>query len=137
VGSSGGWRVARSRVAYAYDDADNLTAASGGAVAAYDPANQLKTLARATNLTTYTFDARGNRTQAKPRVGTAMTYRYDQANRMVAAEPATYNDDISVGWYHSVASRSDGTVWTWGQNDQGQLRNARSPTHCAGRRCPG
>ena len=115
-------------VAYGYDDADNLSAAPGGAVAAYDPANQLKTLARASNLTTYAFDSRGNRTEAKPRVGTAMTYSYDQANRMVAAEPTTYNDDSSVGWYHTVASRSDGTVWNWGYNSNGQLGNNSTTT---------
>jgi alpha-tubulin suppressor-like RCC1 family protein len=28
---------------------------------------------------------------------------------------------VSAGWKHSVALRSDGTVWTWGQNDQGEL----------------
>ena len=25
--------------------------------------------------------------------------------------------DIAAGWYHSVALKSDGTVWTWGDND--------------------
>ena len=39
-------------VSYAYDDADNLTAAPGGAVLGYGPANQLKTLAWGSNLTT-------------------------------------------------------------------------------------
>jgi len=29
--------------------------------------------------------------------------------------------DIAAGWYHSIALRSDGTVWAWGQNYHGQL----------------
>ena len=28
---------------------------------------------------------------------------------------------IAAGYYHSIALRSDGTVWTWGENDFGQL----------------
>ena len=28
---------------------------------------------------------------------------------------------IDGGWYFSVALKSDGTVWAWGQNDEGQL----------------
>jgi len=28
---------------------------------------------------------------------------------------------IAAGWYHNMALRSDGTVWTWGRNSDGQL----------------
>lgn len=29
--------------------------------------------------------------------------------------------DISSGWQHSLAIKSDGTIWTWGDNRFGQL----------------
>ena len=35
---------------------------------------------------------------------------------------------IASGMYHSVALRSDGTVWTWGGNNKGQLGNNSTQT---------
>jgi len=33
---------------------------------------------------------------------------------------------VSAGMFHSLALRSDGTVWAWGDNSEGQLGNNRS-----------
>ncbi|MNT68690.1 Regulator of chromosome condensation (RCC1) repeat protein [compost metagenome] len=30
-------------------------------------------------------------------------------------------DKISTGAYHSIAIRSDGKLWTWGENPEGEL----------------
>ena len=30
-------------------------------------------------------------------------------------------DYVSAGWFHAAALKSDGTVWTWGGNNFGQL----------------
>lgn len=35
---------------------------------------------------------------------------------------------VSAGWKHAVALRSDGTVWTWGDNTYGQIGNAITST---------
>jgi alpha-tubulin suppressor-like RCC1 family protein len=34
---------------------------------------------------------------------------------------------IAGGEYHTIAAKSDGTVWTWGSNDNGQLGIGPSP----------
>lgn len=31
--------------------------------------------------------------------------------------------NLSAGWSHSLAQKSDGTVWAWGENEYGQLGN--------------
>jgi alpha-tubulin suppressor-like RCC1 family protein len=36
---------------------------------------------------------------------------------------------ISAGVLHSVAVRADGSVWTWGRNEYGQMGDGISPMH--------
>ena len=108
---------------YSYDPADNLKSTPSGQTMDYDVANQLTTLTKATNPTAFAFDSRGNRTSTTPKVGTAQTYTYDQANRLASTDTTTYNASVSVGWYHSLAAKSDGSVSAWGYNGLGQLGN--------------
>ena len=35
--------------------------------------------------------------------------------------PEAHWQEVSVGAVHTVARQSNGTLWTWGQNDYGQL----------------
>lgn len=117
--------------AYGYDSADNLTALTSGATQGFDPANQLcwtsPTGASGTcgsppaDATTYAYDTRGNRTtKTYPATGT-WTYGYDQANRLISAATTPKITSVSGATGHNVALRSDGTVWTWGLNTNGQL----------------
>ena len=39
----------------------------------------------------------------------------------LAAEPNYTIEQIAGGGSHSLALKSDGTVWAWGQNERGQL----------------
>jgi len=41
---------------------------------------------------------------------------------------ATAPGSIAAGWYHSLAVKTDGTVWAWGFNDKGQLGNGSNAT---------
>lgn len=72
---------------YAYDASDNLTSMGTGGVAntlTYDAASQLKTRSSlAGGTTTFTSDAKGNRTGSVDQLGNAKTYAYDQENRLV------------------------------------------------------
>ena len=36
---------------------------------------------------------------------------------------------MAAGQYHSLAVKTDGTLWSWGQNDYGQLGNGNTTTY--------
>jgi RHS repeat-associated protein len=75
---------------YGYDPAGNLTAAPG-VTQGFDAANQLRTSTTGGVITTYAYDAQGNRTQKAPAGSGATAYAHDQANRLTAAgTTATY-----------------------------------------------
>lgn len=39
--------------------------------------------------------------------------------------------DISAGYYHSAAIKTDGTLWTWGCNTNGQLGTGNTTSRCS------
>lgn len=39
----------------------------------------------------------------------------------IPVSPGTTWKSVATGWNHVVAIKSDGTLWTWGNNDNGQL----------------
>lgn len=85
-----------------YDDAGNLIARLDGATQAFDAAQQLcwsspsgtsGTCGSAPgDATTFTYDARGNRTAAASTIGST-AFAYDQASRLTAVDNVTYGYD--------------------------------------------
>jgi len=61
-------------------------------------------------------------------------------SRLIAQQIFTISDnivDISAGYQHSVATKSDGSVWTWGQNYYGALGDGTNTSHNAPARVDG
>jgi alpha-tubulin suppressor-like RCC1 family protein len=40
----------------------------------------------------------------------------------------THWNSVAAGYYHTAAIKTDGTLWTWGRNDYGQIGNGTSGT---------
>jgi RHS repeat-associated protein len=67
---------------YKYDAANNPTTI-GASTFAYDKASQLE---KGTGITSYTFNAVGERTKSTPESGPATTYGYDQAGNLISVK---------------------------------------------------
>lgn len=106
---------------YAYDNGDNLTKLISGATQNFNAADELTSSTNGT----FTYDSRGNRTQGPATLGGSATYGYDQANRLASASvtKGAPTGSLAGGEDHSVAVKSDGTVWASGINNYGQLGN--------------
>jgi RHS repeat-associated protein len=79
---------------YSYDAADNVTGLIVPAQVSlqYDTGNELIKLTSGTQVTNFNYDTRGNRLSRTPPSGSALTYAYDQANRMTGfGSNATYH----------------------------------------------
>jgi RHS repeat-associated protein len=73
------------------DPANDLTKSASASSLVYDGANQLQSMVTGAGTTTFGFDARGNRVTQTPPSGPAITFGYDQANRLTAyGSSATY-----------------------------------------------
>jgi RHS repeat-associated protein len=106
--------------AYGYDTADNPTAIAPAVSQTFDPANQLASATISGQTTTFGYDAKGERT-SKTGISSA-DYSYDQAGRLTSYSLPTVSA-LAAGGNHSLALKSDGTVWSWGRNSVGQLGN--------------
>ena len=104
---------------YSYDKADNLTQLDSSTGYNYDAANQLTS----SPTSTYSYDQLGERTSSTPTNASGTNYSYDQAQRLTKAAPSAAVRSLAGGDSHSLALRSDGTVWAWGGNGYGQLGN--------------
>jgi RHS repeat-associated protein len=90
-----------NRTRLKYSAADNLTVGATGMRLAYDRADEVTRMTvgrgRRRGLTTFTYDARGNRTTSRtPRRQHRVLYRYDQENRLVGyghVAKYSYNGD--------------------------------------------
>jgi alpha-tubulin suppressor-like RCC1 family protein len=56
-------------------------------------------------------------------LGDATYTERDNPVPVSSASGLTDVSQVSAGWEHAVAVKSDGTVWTWGQNGTGELGN--------------
>ena len=114
---------------YAYDAADDPTTL-GSATLGYDAASEATSLTQGGTTTNMGYDARGNRLNGVTAAGAAASYAYDQTNRLTSVQTGTGAAStqglIAAGASHSLAVKSDGTVWTWGLNSSGQLGNGNT-----------
>jgi RHS repeat-associated protein len=104
---------------YGYDAADNITGLANGATLGYDAANEATSFTAAGgSATALGYDSQGNRISGL----NGVSYSYDQANRLVSATGSSGNLGLlAAGQYHSLAVKSDGTVWAWGYNFDGEV----------------
>jgi RHS repeat-associated protein len=97
---------------YAYDAGDNATTL-GSATVTYDAANEATSLAQGGLTTTFSYDARGDRTQMAPQGSAATNLVYDQANRLISyGSTATYAYNADGMRMSSTVSGAT-TQFTW------------------------
>ena len=123
-----------------YDAADNPTQLASGATLTYDAAGQVTGYTANGQSIDFSYDERGNRRDGLTPDGVHVAYTYDQANRLASVQGGGSGSPAGLlagGVDHSLAVRSDGTVWAWGGNSGGQLglgntTDALSPTQVPG-----
>ena len=101
---------------YGYDAANDLTTTPAGTLLSYDAASQLISETAGGSTTTFSFDARGNRTATTPASGPATALTYDQANRLIGyssgSATATYGyDGAGLRMTKTVNGSSERFVW--------------------------
>ena len=126
--------VSSAEGAYSYDASGNLTSQPSTANQVYNANGQLclggsisgSCAAIPASDTTYTYDAAGQRILTAPSGAPSTTASYNQAGELASLSTSVTTsapDNLSGGGYQSVALKADGTVWTWGDNRDGDLGN--------------
>ncbi len=91
----------------------------------FDNAGQTLTQTPATGsggtLSTYGYDTLGDQTLRTAPLGATTASTYDPTSRLTAVTARAMPQTLAAGDYHSLAIKSDGTVWAWGYNNCGQL----------------
>jgi RHS repeat-associated protein len=100
---------------YSYDAADDVTGIilPSQITLNYDAANELTSLVAGGQTTNFAYDSRGNRLSRTPPSRKALTYAYDQANRMVgfgSNTTYTYNGD-GLRMSKTVSGKQESFTW--------------------------
>ena len=103
--------TAANTSSYAYDPANNPTTLAGASGYTYDAANELTQSPKGS----YAYDSLGERTSYTPTSGSATTYSYDQAGRLISATGTSttnyaYDGD---GLRTSKTTGGTTTVYAW------------------------
>jgi RHS repeat-associated protein len=124
---------------YAHDSADNLTKLVDGTSLTYDAANEVTSIAPPTGKPTpIAYDQRGNRLNGLAPGGTGIGYSYDQANRLLGSGSGGGSANVLAGGeFHSLAVKSDGTVWAWGYDADGELGDGSTANRSTPAQVPG
>jgi RHS repeat-associated protein len=100
---------------YTYDAADDVTGlvVPAQVTLQYDAANELTKLTAGTMVTKFSYDSRGDRLRRMPPSGPALTYVYDQTNRLVgfgSADTYAYaGDGLRMG--KTVKGKAEAFTW--------------------------
>jgi RHS repeat-associated protein len=103
---------------YSYDSADNMTELAGSTGDEYNADDELSS----SPAEAFSYDALGERIAGQPAGQPATSYGYDQAQDLTQVQ-GSLAGSLAAGDDHSLAVGSDGYVYAWGQNIDGQLGN--------------
>ena len=108
---------------YSYDNANNATNTPEGQQSDRRQTDQLQSITDGGDTANFTYDQLGERTSGALPAAGSFSYTYDQAQQLTKATTTSTQPVVAAGQGQSLALKSDGTVWAWGDNSDGQLGN--------------